>query len=102
MHASAGAPLARIVLFARLATSIALAAFLSGCGASHDSPQRALALSPCRLERLPLAAQCGELEVLEDRGKADGRRITIGVAVLPANTLNPRPDPLFVLAGGPG
>ena len=32
----------------------------------------------------------------------DGRRIRIFVAVLPANTLAPKPDPLFILAGGPG
>ncbi len=32
----------------------------------------------------------------------DGRKITLSVAVLPANTLHPRADPLFILAGGPG
>jgi pimeloyl-ACP methyl ester carboxylesterase len=32
----------------------------------------------------------------------EGRRIGIAVATLPANTLNPKPDPLFILAGGPG
>ncbi len=38
----------------------------------------------------------------ENRDRPGGRRISLAVAVLPANTLNPRPDPLFILAGGPG
>jgi pimeloyl-ACP methyl ester carboxylesterase len=42
------------------------------------------------------------LDVPENRAIPDGRRIGIAVAMLPANTLNPRPDPLFILAGGPG
>jgi len=40
--------------------------------------------------------------VPEDRSRPDGRKIGIFVAILPANTLSPKPDPLFVLAGGPG
>ncbi len=38
----------------------------------------------------------------EDRGKPDGRKIKIFAAVLPANTLSPKDDPLLILAGGPG
>ena len=38
----------------------------------------------------------------ENRDKPDGRKIILSVAVLPANTLHPRADPLFILAGGPG
>ena len=60
------------------------------------------------LGRMPAAeprrrpAQCGELEVPEDRAKPDGRKIRIFAAVLPANTLSPKADPLSILAGGPG
>ena len=64
--------------------------------------KRGLALAECRLPNLPTLAQCGEIEVPEDRSKTDGRKIRIFAAVLPANTLTPKPDPLLILAGGPG
>lgn len=32
----------------------------------------------------------------------EGRKVELFVAVLPANTANPKPDPLLILAGGPG
>jgi pimeloyl-ACP methyl ester carboxylesterase len=54
------------------------------------------------LPNLPTLAQCGEIEVPEDRSKPDGRKIRIFAAVLPANTLTPKLDPLLVIAGGPG
>ena len=38
----------------------------------------------------------------EDRAKPDGRKLAIFVAVLKANTLSPQPDPLLIVAGGPG
>jgi len=74
---------------------------LAGCG-DVSAPRRAIALAECRLPKLPFSAQCGTLEVPENRARPEGRKIAIAVAVLPANTLNPRADPLFVLAGGPG
>jgi pimeloyl-ACP methyl ester carboxylesterase len=86
----------------RLAAAVAAFALgLAGCG-QGDAPRRTIALSECPLPKLPFAAQCGTLEVPENRAKPDGRRISLGIAVLPANTLNPRADPLFILAGGPG
>jgi pimeloyl-ACP methyl ester carboxylesterase len=63
---------------------------------------RRIELSECRLPKLASPAQCGTLQVPEDRTKPSGRRISIAIAVLPANTLSPKPDPLFMLAGGPG
>ncbi len=78
-----------------------LAAAMAGCGDDVARP-RTLKLSECRLPNLPTLAQCGESEVPEDRSKPDGRRIRIFAAVLPANTLSPKADPLLILAGGPG
>jgi pimeloyl-ACP methyl ester carboxylesterase len=49
-----------------------------------------------------VAARCGTLEVLEDPAKPDGRKISLRVAVLPADNPSAKPDPVFVLAGGPG
>lgn len=73
----------------------------SGCGGDARSPST-IELAECRLPKLSTAARCGTVEVPEDRARPDGRRIEVFVAVLPANTLSPKPDPLVILAGGPG
>ena len=61
-----------------------------------------LALTPCRLENSAAQASCGVLEVPEDRAHPDVRRIKLRVAVVPSLARTPQPDPLFLLAGGPG
>jgi pimeloyl-ACP methyl ester carboxylesterase len=85
-----------------LALTISALLALAGCGERAPAVGRGVALAECRLPRLALAAQCGTLEVPEDRARPAGRKVTLSIAVLPANTLDPRPDPLFLLAGGPG
>jgi pimeloyl-ACP methyl ester carboxylesterase len=77
-----------------------LVVLLGGCG--DRSVTRHVALHECRLAKLASAAQCATVEVPEDRSKPDGRKLALSVAMLPANTLNPKADPLFMLAGGPG
>jgi pimeloyl-ACP methyl ester carboxylesterase len=90
------------MIASRLAAALAVLALgLAGCS-QNDAPRRAIALTDCRLPKLPLSAQCGTLEVPENRAKPEGRKVSLAIAVLPANTLNPRADPLFILAGGPG
>jgi pimeloyl-ACP methyl ester carboxylesterase len=88
-------------LAAPILAALLLALFFAACG-DTGRRQAKIALVDCRLPKLPLAAQCGSLEVPENRDKPDGRKISLFVAVLPANTLHPRADPLFILAGGPG
>jgi pimeloyl-ACP methyl ester carboxylesterase len=61
-----------------------------------------VALHDCRLAKLASAAQCTTVTVAEDRSKPGCRALALFVAILPANTLNPNADPLFMLAGGPG
>jgi pimeloyl-ACP methyl ester carboxylesterase len=66
-----------------------------------------LAFTPCNLRspqgRDSLEAQCATLEVPENRGQADGRKIALNIAWLPASSeSNVAPDPVFFLAGGPG
>ena len=78
-----------------------LVSTLAGCG-NEGAPTRSLTLGECRLPNLPMLARCGEAVVPEDRSKPDGRKIRIFAAVLPANTLSPKADPLLILAGGPG
>src|SRR5450755_948551 len=73
---------------------------LGGCG--DRAAIRHVALQECRLAKLASAAQCATVEVPEDRSKPEGRKLALSVALLPANTLSPDGDPLFMFAGGPG
>ena len=85
---------------------IAAAGVLSAaCGAAHFDASGAsptLALAPCHLEGLAEEVRCGVLDVFEDRDAASGRRIPVHVTVLPPLRRSAAPDPLFILAGGPG
>jgi pimeloyl-ACP methyl ester carboxylesterase len=47
-------------------------------------------------------AKCGSLTVPEDPSDPQGRTLSLNVAVVPAIKRKPEPDPLFILAGGPG
>ncbi len=73
---------------------------LSSAGAATP----ALQLAPCQLERMTGSAssRCGWLEVPEDRDTDAGRTIRLRVTVIPALRMNAEPDPLVILAGGPG
>ncbi len=87
----------RFLQFVAVAT---IASALTACGDSGVT--RTISLSECRLPKVAQAVQCGELQVSEDRSHPEGRKLSIFVAILPANTLSPKPDPLVLLAGGPG
>lgn len=50
----------------------------------------------------PVEAWCSQLEVPEDRAVPDGRRITLALAWLGPAAGASEPDPVFLLAGGPG
>ncbi len=67
---------------------------------------RPLILSSCELEDPSgigaVAAECGDLAVLENPTDPRGRRIKLRVARVAAINRRKQPDPLFVLAGGPG
>lgn len=60
---------------------------------------------PCSLSTEGVAAaveaQCATLLVPEDRGAPEGRRIELAIAWVPARE-EALPDPVFMLAGGPG
>lgn len=86
---------------------LALLLALSACAANKSSKKaRSVSLEDCQLS-LPgspvrLDAQCGYLTVFEDRTAASGRQIKLKIAIIPAVSRSPAPDPLFFLAGGPG
>jgi pimeloyl-ACP methyl ester carboxylesterase len=77
----------------------ALAALALALGAAAAA---AAELSPCRLPGLAQEVRCGRIEVPEDPHAHDGRRLQVHFAVVPAVAKNKAPDPLVVLAGGPG
>jgi pimeloyl-ACP methyl ester carboxylesterase len=52
---------------------------------------------------MSVEAQCGTLPVPEDRAKPGGRKLSLAIAWVPAgDNGNVAPDPVFMLAGGPG
>ena len=60
-------------------------------------------LSPCRIDGVAGDAQCGTYSVWEDREAGSGRKIDLWIVVLPAiEAANKKPDPFFMLQGGPG
>lgn len=64
-----------------------------------------LAFTPCtlasELATQTVEAQCSRLPVLENRADPHGRRISLAIAWIPAKD-EARPDPMFMIAGGPG
>lgn len=60
-----------------------------------------LPLQPCVLDG-GLEANCGVLTLPEDRSDPAGATLDVHFAVVPATSGNAEPDPLFMLAGGPG
>jgi pimeloyl-ACP methyl ester carboxylesterase len=94
---------------------LAAALALSGCGEppgpAAATPQGrafgAIVFEPCALSapmsRTSLQAQCGSLEVPENPAQPQGRTIRLALAWLPPeNEGDAEPDPVFMLAGGPG
>lgn len=86
---------------------------LAGCGGNDATvtggramAAPAITLKPCQLSApgisQRISAECGTLTVFEDRAAGTGRTIDLRIAVLPAVSRTPAPDPLFFLTGGPG
>jgi pimeloyl-ACP methyl ester carboxylesterase len=63
---------------------------------------QALKLEPCRLRGVEHDALCGVLQRPLNPAQPQGPSIGVHVAVLPALARNKKPDPVFLLAGGPG
>ncbi|MFZ4480209.1 MAG: alpha/beta hydrolase [Rhodoferax sp.] len=68
-------------------------------------PPAALAqpgLKPCRVAGIKTEVQCGVIERALDPAQAAGTKIDIHYVVVPALARRKLPDPVFLLAGGPG
>ncbi len=61
-----------------------------------------LTLESCTIPGVEGEVRCGVHHVFENRQARTGRTIPLFIAVLPALEMPAAPDPLFVLAGGPG
>lgn len=81
-----------------------VAALLSAAtvGSGQATKPAPIRLEPCQVPNVPGEARCGRLEVFENRATRQGRRIALKVVVLPATGPKRAPDPIFLLAGGPG
>jgi pimeloyl-ACP methyl ester carboxylesterase len=88
----------------RLSALAAIATLVASTTIEAASPP--LTLQPCRLEHparmLALPGECGTFKVAENPDDPNGRQIELFVARVPAISLNKKPDPLFLIAGGPG
>jgi len=85
-----------------------LAMITSSCAPQTESPTepKSIVLADCVLSspggQNQVDAKCGSLTVLEDPSNPQSRKIDLNIAVVPAIKRSPEPDPLFILAGGPG
>jgi pimeloyl-ACP methyl ester carboxylesterase len=75
----------------------------------HDADARqqgGIEFTPCEIKagRVAgaVAAECARFEVPENHAEPQGRRITLRVALVPSRAETPAPDPVVLLAGGPG
>lgn len=71
-------------------------------GTSAQPPVPRIGLTPCHIDLLAEQLLCVVHEVFTDRARRSGARLPIHVAVLPALRRRIEPDPLFLMAGGPG
>lgn len=89
-------------------TPLVAAVMLGLLAASPSAAARALGslhFQPCTLpaagSAAPVEAQCTTLAVPENRAEPDGRQIELAIAWVPTDG-EAEPDPVFMLAGGPG
>ncbi len=84
----------------------ALGALLVAAAARAALAGATLILEPCEIEHplglAALPAECGVLQVPENPAEPRGRQIGLHVARVAAISRRKQPDPLLVLAGGPG
>jgi pimeloyl-ACP methyl ester carboxylesterase len=89
-----------------LALAAALFVGRAVAAAPASSAAAAVSFSPCQIQDLNgiavYKAECADFAVPENPADAGGRTIELHVARVPAINREKQPDPLFLLAGGPG
>ncbi len=85
---------------------LAIATLLGGITFACAEPEYRFEKAACPEMPAPIpelrTARCGQLTVPENRSKPTRRTITLSLAIIPAASANPKPDPIVWLAGGPG
>ncbi len=79
------------------AGAAALALAGAACQAAAETP-----LTPCRIAGVRNSVQCGAVQRALDPARPDGPKIDVHFVVVPAIARRKLPDPVFLLAGGPG
>lgn len=79
-----------------------LAAMLSLISASPAQSGAGIELEACHIKNHSQEVLCGTYAVFENRATAEGRRIELHFAVIPAIDETVEADPIVVFAGGPG
>ncbi len=79
-----------------------LAPLLAVLLAAAGLPRAAQALEACRLPGLRSEVQCGQLVRALDPARPEGPSFVLHYVVVPALARGKRPDPVVLLAGGPG
>ncbi|MFE2231968.1 alpha/beta fold hydrolase [Streptomyces sp. NPDC059442] len=68
----------------------------------NGGPPARFVPGPCPQTPEPVPGRCGFLEVPENRKLRKGRTIRLAVAIIPAASKTPAPDPVVFMEGGPG
>lgn len=69
---------------------------------ANDKPAEALLLESCFVKGVKNQLQCGKLSVPENWKSPSETNIDLSVIVVKSIANTPKPDPLFLLMGGPG
>jgi len=80
----------------------AIAAVTALAWAGVAMPTHAAPAQPCRVDGLAHEVLCGSVARALDPARPDGPQIEVHYVVVPALARRKLPDPVFLLAGGPG
>ncbi|HMN46597.1 MAG TPA: alpha/beta fold hydrolase [Povalibacter sp.] len=75
------------------------------CGVDASAAPATFQLRECEFAQLlgsSAAARCGRFQVAENRDDPASRTIELRITVIPSLRLQPEPDPLVLISGGPG
>jgi len=86
----------------RFGLALGLLAALAGPAAAADAITADRAPSPCRVPGIASEVRCGTVQRPLDPAQAAGRQIAVHYVLVPALAWRKLPDPVFLLAGGPG
>ena len=81
----------------RRRVAVALLALAACCGPAGAAPAQ-----PCRIDGLPHEVLCGSVTRPLDPARPEAVRFELHYVVVPALARRKLPDPVFLLAGGPG